>query len=117
LLSLASWLDSGDQEDTEPASAAHVRSFSERFENLRALRKSLTQTERRVLDLRDQPAWNFVGNTDPSARKQLRRELKAELEDELTQALASLEACEEAIRSIGPARPPRKSEEPRKGRR
>ena len=107
LLSLASWLDSGSEEHAHSGARMPSHSFSERYEALRALKRSLAQTERKALELRERPEWDFLARSSTAVRYALKRDIRLELEENLAHAEETLAACEEAIRSIGPARPAR----------
>jgi hypothetical protein len=116
LISLASWLNSGSETLSHSKPHRLARSFSERYETLRTLKRSLAQTERKALELRERREWEFTAKSASASRNSLKREIKSELEAELAQAHEALAACEDAIASIGPPRPPRKNEPSRRGR-
>ena len=81
-------------------------SFSERYDRLRALRRSVRAVERELLSLRDDPAWDFEEQRRGDARRLARRTRDA-IDADVERVGRALAELEEFFRDIGPSRAPR----------
>ena len=85
---------------------APLLSFSERYDRLRALRRSLRALERDLLAMQDDPAWEFAEERRDTARKLVRRTRDA-IDADVERVRRGLEELDEWFRDIGPPRLPR----------
>lgn len=117
LLAIAAWVETlataGDDAAAVPRRAARadgrgapLLSFSERYDRLRALRRSVRALERDLLAMQDDPAWEFADERRGAARELVRRTREAIDADveRVRHGLAELDAW---FRAIGPPRAPR----------
>jgi hypothetical protein len=120
LLAIAAWVETlGTAGDAEHAPGAAPRtgaagarqhgtllSFAERYDRLRALRRSVRALERELAALRDDPAWDFDGQRRTAEGKLVRRG-RAAIDDEIARVRRGLAELEEFFAAIGPPRAPR----------
>jgi hypothetical protein len=122
LLALAAWVDTlsaaegaaGDDHAPSPsrADAAHptgrgaLLSFSERYDRLRALRRSLRALERDLAALEGDPAWEFAARRRDDARR-LARATRDAIEADVARVRDALAELDAFFRDVGPPRPPR----------
>ncbi len=106
LLALSVWLGSSEGGASLETPGLAEPTIPERYERLRALGKSLAKMKKRVGDSSSHPAWGF-GSPDGLNRKKLRKQAAREIEEEMSETQETLEALEDFVASIGPARPPR----------
>ena len=116
LLAIAAWVEtladvdaaaSGDAPRSRSAATTAIeRSFSERFGQLRALERARRALERKLTELRADPAWDFAEQR-ASARRKLARQARAAIDDEIALLRHALQELDEFFDAIGPARPPR----------
>lgn len=118
LLAISAWVETlGEAEAGGGAPSARfaasgasergtLLSFSERYGRLRALRRSQRAVERKLTELRADPAWDFAAPR-PSARRKLARQARAAIDDETARVRQALQELDEFFAAIGPPRPPR----------
>lgn len=120
LLAIAAWVETlGAAEEGAPAphvaspgTAAHeatpgtLLSFSERYDRLRALRRSVRTLERDLAALQDDPAWEF-GQQRRDALRRVARRTRDALDGDVERVRRGLAELDEFFRSIGPPRAPR----------
>ena len=122
LLALAAWVDTLGAAEAEPdrhgapapsrADAARVPgrgamlSFTERYDRLRALRRSLRALERDLLAMQDDPAWDFAEQRRDAARKLARRTRDA-IDADVERVRRGLEELDAWFHDVGPPRRPR----------
>jgi len=105
LLAITAWLSENTNEDLSSESPSS--SFSERYEKIRSMKKSISRLEEKVSQLGTHPAWKF-GDVRSSARRKIRQRAARELEDELARTQEVMDLLDDFIESIGPPRPPKK---------
>lgn len=125
LLAIAAWVDTLEQAERgatsgmagpEPGRRAvdpraerprgALLSFTERYDRLRALRRSLRALERDLAALREDPAWDFERRRRDDARG-VARAARSAIEAEVERIRRSLAELEDFLRDIGPPRAPR----------
>jgi hypothetical protein len=116
LLAISAWVETLADADAcgvalgarAAAPGATGRSFSERFERLRALQRSRRALERQLSELRADPAWNFAEQR-ASTRRKLARQARAAIDDEIVLLRHALQELDEFFAAIGPPRAPRRT--------
>ena len=122
LLALAAWVDTlgaaegeAERDDTprpSRADAARVPargamlSFTERYDRLRALRRSLRALERDLAALEAEPAWEFAARRRDDARR-LARATRDAIEADVARVRDALAELDAFFRDVGPPRAPR----------
>jgi hypothetical protein len=116
LLAIAAWVETlaAAGEDASPAprraasasGRAPLLSFSERYDRLRALRRSVRALERDLLAMQDDPAWEFAESRRDAARKLVRRTRDA-IDADVDRVRRGLEEIDAWFRDVGPPRAPR----------
>jgi hypothetical protein len=109
LLAIAAWLDGGAEKVGECGSilgaSASMLTFSERYERIRAMRRSCSRLEVSLKKLILDPAWDFK-NVRGKYRRKLRQKAARELEDETAQTQELLDSLDDFIDSIGSPKAP-----------
>lgn len=122
LLALAAWVDTlGASEGEEgrdgappplradavrPAERGALLSFTERYDRLRALRRSLRALERDLTALEGDPAWDFAARRRDDARR-LARATRDAIDADVARVRDALAELEAFFRDVGPPRAPR----------
>ena len=120
LLAIAAWVETlGAAEEGVPAPHATapgpatrkatpgtLLSFSERYDRLRALRRSLRTLERDLATLRDDPAWDF-GEQPRDTLVRVARRTRDAIDEDVERLRRGLAELDEFFREIGPPRAPR----------
>ncbi len=114
LASIATWLSSESGEELKVESTL---SYSDRLNQLRALRRACRNLENKLALLGEHPAWGF-SQAQPQRRKKLRQLALRSLDQELAEAQEILSELEDLLESVGSPRAPRtRSDSGRGGRR
>jgi len=122
LLALAAWVDTLGAADLEagsdgapppsradaarPAGRAALLSFTERYDRLRALRRSLRALERDLTALEGDPAWDFAARRRDDARR-LAHATRDAIDADVARVQDALAELEAFFRDVGPPRAPR----------
>ncbi|MBY0280302.1 hypothetical protein K2Z84_33640 [Candidatus Binatia bacterium] len=117
LLAIAAWVETlaaaGEDAAAQSRRTPHgddrrapLRSFAERYERLRALRRSMRALERDLLAMQDEPAWGFAEERRATARELVRR-TRAAIDGDVERVRRDLAELGEWFRDIGPPRAPR----------
>lgn len=106
LASIDAWMSLEDDEGVQERAPSRERGLADRYERIRTLSRSAGKLERKLVQLRLQPAWGFSAARSPELKK-LRKNAANRLEEQVEEAARALEALEEYLESLGPPRPPK----------
>jgi hypothetical protein len=113
LLAISTWIEASGEECAADGSfvpglagSSRLSSLSERYDRLRALRRSCQAVERRLAEIAADPAWDFAASRPHTRRKKAQQARRA-IEEETHRVRRELEEIAGFFDSIGRPRPPR----------